>query len=184
MRYTIYRVTNVESGKFYIGKHQTLDPQDQYLGSGRAIRAAIKKYGRTSFIKEVLFDFDTEEEMNAKERDLITEDLVIDSACYNMSVGGEGGPHFKNRSHSEATREILRKKRREYRASEETREKLRNRRHTDETKKKIAELRNGVAHSSETKNKISKSMTGRTVSEETKRKISETMKNRRTVDAG
>lgn len=43
MKYTIYKIVNLINNKFYIGKHQTIDPNDDYLGSGNAILAAIKK---------------------------------------------------------------------------------------------------------------------------------------------
>jgi hypothetical protein len=100
MLYTIYRTTNNLNGKIYIGKHQTLNPNDSYYGSGKAIVNAIKKHGKENFTKEILFIFETEEEMNNKERELITEEFVLREDTYNMGVGGEGGAHFKGRKHS------------------------------------------------------------------------------------
>ena len=72
MYYTIYKVTNKLNGKFYIGKHQTKKVDDAYYGSGKAIKEAIQKYGVENFYKEVLFIFDTEDDMNNKEKELIT----------------------------------------------------------------------------------------------------------------
>ena len=109
MRYTIYKTTNRLNGKFYIGKHQTENPNDNYLGSGKALLAAIKLYGRENFQKEILFDFDNELDMNSKERELITEEFVKSENTYNLGIGGEGGPHFKGRTHSEATRKKVSK---------------------------------------------------------------------------
>ena len=103
MLYTIYRVTNLLNGKIYIGKHQTTDPNDSYYGSGVALKKSIAKHGKDNFKKEVLFVFTTEEEMNAKETELITEEFVSRSDTYNMGVGGEGGAHFKGKSHSAET---------------------------------------------------------------------------------
>lgn len=103
MRYTIYKITNKLNGKFYIGKHQTNNPNDGYMGSGKAILNAIKLHGKENFIKEVLFDFDTEYEMNSKEKEIITEEFVNNPMTYNLGVGGEGGPHFKNKKHSPET---------------------------------------------------------------------------------
>lgn len=88
------------NGKIYVGKHQTLDPNDEYLGSGRALVAAIKKYGRSSFTKKVLHLCETKEEMNRLEAEIISEEFAAKHDTYNIGVGGEGGPHFKGRKHT------------------------------------------------------------------------------------
>ena len=41
MFYTIYKIANKKNGKVYIGKHQTENVDDGYLGSGVAINKAI-----------------------------------------------------------------------------------------------------------------------------------------------
>ena len=73
MKYTIYQITNLINKKIYIGKHQTQNINDNYFGSGIALLKAIAKHGKENFVKEILFVFDTEEEMNNKEKELITE---------------------------------------------------------------------------------------------------------------
>ena len=93
MLYIIYKTTNLLNNKFYIGKHQCLTLEDGYLGSGRALKDAIAKYGKENFKREILFIFDTEADMNLKEKELVTLDLVNDPNCYNMMIGGEGGPN-------------------------------------------------------------------------------------------
>lgn len=107
MFYTIYKVTNTLNNKFYIGKHQTDNPNDRYYGSGKAIKSAIRKYGKKNFKKEILFCFDNELEMNAKEKEILTETFISDTMNYNEAVGGEGGPHFKGRQHSKETKEKI-----------------------------------------------------------------------------
>ena len=58
MFYTIYKVTNKLNSKYYIGKHQTLDLDDGYMGSGKLIRYAVKKYGKDNKkIKKEELDF-------------------------------------------------------------------------------------------------------------------------------
>jgi len=104
MYYTIYKIINNINSKFYIGKHQTQDLNDGYMGSGKAIRAAIKQYGIESFTKKILFIFDTEAEMNAKEKEIITEELVQNINSYNLGIGGEGGAHFKGKHHTLETK--------------------------------------------------------------------------------
>ena len=85
--YTIYKITNKINGKFYIGKHQTINLNDGYMGSGNLIKAAIKKYGKENFTKEILFIFNTEDEMNSMEKTLVT----IGEDSYNLCYGGKGG---------------------------------------------------------------------------------------------
>lgn len=89
--YTVYKITNLVNGRYYIGKHQTKDLDDGYMGSGKLIRAAIKKYGIECFKKEILSIFETEDEMNAKEAELVTEELIASGSVYNLCAGGQGG---------------------------------------------------------------------------------------------
>ena len=94
--FTVYKITNLVNGKYYIGKHQTKDLDDGYFGSGKLIRKAIKKYGIENFKKEILFVFETEDEMNAKEAELVTEDLIASGSVYNLCPGGQGGFGYIN----------------------------------------------------------------------------------------
>lgn len=146
MKYIIYKTTNTVNNKIYIGKHQTENINDNYLGSGVALEKAIKKYGRAKFIKEILFVFDNEIEMNEKEKELVTEQFIATNKTYNMGVGGEGGSHFKGKTHSE------------------------------ETRKKLANLSRGVVFSEERKYKISQANKNRVISDETKNKLAEKAK--------
>ena len=77
IHYIVYKIYNLENGRYYIGQHMTDNPFDTYMGSGKIIQQALKKYELNSFIKEILFDFDTFEQMNQKEIELIPL-----SACY------------------------------------------------------------------------------------------------------
>lgn len=130
------------NGKFYIGKHQTNDPNDSYMGSGEAIKAAIKKYGRENFRKEVLFIFECEEEMNNKEKEILTEEFVSSNSNYNKGIGGEGGPQFKGKKHSEETKKRIKQKLKGTKLSDEAKAKIseanRKRKLSDETRKKLS----------------------------------------------
>lgn len=95
MYYTIYKIVNKLDNKSYIGKHQTKDLNDGYMGSGKLIKAAIKKYGIENFEKQILYIFDNEAEMNAKEKELV--DIVSESS-YNLVEGGTGGFGYINRT--------------------------------------------------------------------------------------
>lgn len=93
MFYTIYKITNLINGKYYIGKHQTKRLDDGYMGSGKVLKHAIKKYGIENFKKEILHIFDNEQEMNAKEKELV----VVNEQTYNLNEGGKGGFSYINR---------------------------------------------------------------------------------------
>ena len=92
MFYTIYKITNKINGKYYIGKHQTKNLNDGYMGSGKLIISALSKYGIENFTKEILFIFDNPQNMNDKEKELV----VINENSYNLCPGGHGGFGFIN----------------------------------------------------------------------------------------
>jgi hypothetical protein len=107
LKYTIYRITNNINSKTYIGKHQTNNLDDGYMGSGKLITRAIKKYGKENFSKEILYVFDTEEEMNNKEKEIV----VISETTYNLCPGGQGGFGYINENNLRTSVEILNEKR-------------------------------------------------------------------------
>ena len=91
MYYTIYKVTNKITNKFYIGAHQTSDLNDGYMGSGLTLAHAIQKHGLENFEKEILFLLDSAEEMYRKEASIVDESFVSNQNTYNAKVGGKGG---------------------------------------------------------------------------------------------
>lgn len=163
--YTIYKTTNKTNGKFYIGKHITDNPNDFYLGSGVALIKAIKKYGKDNFNKEVLHIFENEDEMNLKEKEIVTESFCRDNKTYNIGLGGEGGSHFKGKKHTDEMKRALS-------------EKMTGRKLTDEQKIKVSEANKKRKLSEETKKKLSEKAKGRFMSQEAKDKISNSLKGR------
>lgn len=93
MYYYVYQITNLINGKIYVGKHKSAKhPLDNdYYGSGKQITAAIEKYGKENFKKEVLHYCPSLEEMADKEAEIVTEDFVKRPDTYNMHKGGPGG---------------------------------------------------------------------------------------------
>src|SRR5208282_1199226 len=87
---TVYKTVNLTNQKFYLGVHETDDPNDAYLGSGVTLEADIKELGRANFQKTVLFSFNHRKDAYEKEMELI-EIARKDPLCYNVHDGGRGG---------------------------------------------------------------------------------------------
>lgn len=162
MFYTIYKTTNLINGKFYIGKHKTKNLHDGYLGSGKLLKRAIKKYGAENFHKEILHECKTEKQMNILEKILVIQDTELN---YNLCAGGKGGFGYINSTglggtkglkHSKEAIEKIRSSRKNQKLSEETKRKISQskignkvwvgRKHSEETKRKISEKRKLMAH--------------------------------------
>jgi hypothetical protein len=94
--YILYRITNKVNNKFYIGVHKTKDINDEYYGSGHSIKAAIEKYGKENFKKEILQIFTNAKLAFKKEKEIVNENLLNNPDCYNIKEGGCGGfEHIK-----------------------------------------------------------------------------------------
>lgn len=89
--YTIYRTTNTINNKIYIGKHQTEDLEDGYLGSGKILKRAINLYGEDKFESEILYIFESKIEMDKMEAEIVDAEFVKREDTYNIKLGGEGG---------------------------------------------------------------------------------------------
>jgi hypothetical protein len=98
MYYIIYKTTNTVNNKVYIGKHKTKDLDDGYLGSGKFLQRAIEKYGVDNFTREIIHLCKTEDDMNTKEREIVTEEFCLRKDTYNLCVGGHGGFSYINRN--------------------------------------------------------------------------------------
>ena len=169
MFYTIYKITNKLNGKIYIGKHQTKDLNDGYMGSGKILKHAIDKHGLENFTKEILFQFDNEDDMNAKEAELITEEFVKESTNYNLCPGGNGGFGYINAnkmnihafSNSDIQKVLSKKgveKKKLLNSDIEWRTKYSN--NMSKSLRGRKATFSGKTHTEETKEKISKSLSG------------------------
>lgn len=86
----VYKITNSVNGKFYIGVHEG-EVDDDYMGSGKAIKAAIKKYGLDNFTKEVIQICESKEAAYQLEKEIVTPELIESRQSYNLNTGGKGG---------------------------------------------------------------------------------------------
>ena len=163
MPYIVYKHTCIENSKVYIGiTIRTLEARAGANGSGYKAHnphfcSAIQKYGwKEGFKHEVLFVFDTIEEAEQKEIELIAEYNATDrNYGYNVLIGGNCTQH----------------------PSEETRrkiaEKQRGRKMPDHVKEILRQANLGRIVSEETRQKMSDSAKKRPhipMSEETKQK--------------
>jgi hypothetical protein len=138
------------------------------MGSGKLLKAAIKKYGRENFKKEILESFDNEESMILKEQELVTTEFVLNENNYNIMPGGKFGSlernnlSFKNKKHSLETIEKIRSS-------------AIGKKHTDATRKKLSE--NNFSKTDPVRQKEHAKQAGSySKSVEHKLKISESMK--------
>lgn len=76
--------------------HCTDDLDDGYLGSGKLIKLSIEKYGEAQHTRTVLEFHQTFEDMCAREKAVVTEDVLADPMCMNLRVGGDGGWMYIN----------------------------------------------------------------------------------------
>lgn len=190
--YCIYRIINLINGKTYIGQHRYENLNDNYMGSGKLLLKAQKKYGIENFKKDILvYNVSKKEHIDLLEKTFIASERIKVGAenCYNITDGGEGGTY----SRSEETRKKMAKAKKGHLVSEETRKKMskshkgnqcrKGCHHSEETRKKMSEVQSkvqkGKKYSEETRKKISETMKGHLVSEETKKKMSEAHKGKK-----
>lgn len=101
----IYKTINLINGKIYIGK--SINNIKSYLGSGKLIKAAIKKYGKDNFKKIIIDHAESENELNEKEIFWIKFFNSTDKNIgYNIHKGGNGNS-FVNRKNEKEIRLLL-----------------------------------------------------------------------------
>lgn len=97
--FTIYITTNKINGKVYVDQHKvkSLFARDNYLGSGKKLKLAIKKYGKENFSKEIITIVMTQSEADALESYYIEKyDSTNPEKGYNILKGGQGTGRLEN----------------------------------------------------------------------------------------
>ena len=87
----IYRTICTVSGRYYVGMHSTNDIEDGYLGSGDHVTRSMRKYGRSSHIREIIKFLPDRDALKKFEKEYITEEMLADPMCMNIAPGGGGG---------------------------------------------------------------------------------------------
>lgn len=86
----VYLTTNLINGKKYIGQRKFSRGHEKYLGSGTAIKKAIKKYGVNSFSREILCVSYSKDELDNWEYFYICAFSALHNKnFYNMRSGGD-----------------------------------------------------------------------------------------------
>ena len=84
----IYQTKNNINGMLYVGRHSTDNISDGYIGSGKLLQKAIKKYGKNNFSIEILCFFDSLNELIEEEMFVVNENWCNRSDSYNIVCGG------------------------------------------------------------------------------------------------
>lgn len=180
--YLVYITVNKITEEKYLGQHCTLNPMDTYLGSGKNLKLAIKKYGEHNFERFYIESCTDIHHLAKRELYWIKQfDAVRRDDWYNKDYYCCPNFIFEN-GISERTKKKLRAAHKGKTLSESHKSNIRkatkgiihlgndwntNRKFSDEHKSKIGEA-----------NKGNLNWKGRTHSEETKRKMSEAAKKR------
>jgi group I intron endonuclease len=160
----IYKTTNLVNGKIYIG--QDKNNNLSYLGSGKILHLAFRKYGLENFNKEILEVCESIEELNEREKYWISfYDSTNRSIGYNISLGGNGGDTLSKHPNKEEIGKRIgesNKKLWEDEAYKTNMSEIRKNQITEETREKLSKLSNGEnngmhrkSHKVEAKDKMS-----------------------------
>jgi group I intron endonuclease len=185
----IYRITNLISGKKYIGETLEKDPEKRWKGHQNAfkrgvgcpaLRDAVKVYGIENFRFEVIIIcFD--EDRFVLEREYIKKHNTIAPNGYNILEGGVGGAGFKGKKHSESVRKRISEASKKWQSDPEVRKTKSVR--TKDYYKKQKEAGVDFGKKVRESEKFRKAMEerrvggrGRIITEDTKKKTSESLK--------
>lgn len=181
----IYRTDILDKKAYYIGQalcssHGPFNPQNpNYFGSGRKIKAYIKKHGTKNLRVSLLALADSQEELNRLEAEFIGESYkeISHKTCWNLRAGGvQPGVSDETRSLMSKARTGVspwnkgisgystKNKGRVF--SEETRKKM-----SESAKNRKSHPWSGKSLPQEVREKISKTLSGRKVPKEIVEKV-------------
>lgn len=100
----IYITTNMVNGKRYIGQKMFYGKKkwQNYLGSGKLLKKAIKKYEKENFTRDIVDIAYSQDELDKLEIEWIKNyNAIEDENYYNIALGGNGGNTFSGKSEEE-----------------------------------------------------------------------------------
>ena len=85
----LYKITRIDTGQYYIGVHKGLT-SNNYWGSGPIIKKYVKSHGTENLTYTVMVVGEYEYINNLEEK-YVNIDLLSDTLCWNLQIGGRGG---------------------------------------------------------------------------------------------
>ena len=132
----IYITTCTINNKKYLGQKKYVRGWKNYIGSGKAFSNAVKKYGKENFVREIICEAETAEELNELEYSFSVMFNVVESDdWYNLCYGGNATNGY---SFSEETKKIMSEKKKGLYDGKNNPMYGVHRKHTEEEKKMIS----------------------------------------------
>jgi group I intron endonuclease len=166
--YYLYEVTNLVNRKTYIGQHITDNLEDGYLGSGKALKAAIKKHGKGKFKKEILLFARNEPALNSIDMMAVTPEFCENRDNYNLREGGGSKGKLCSLTKKRISASKSGPKNHNY-----------GKKFSEEIRAKMSKAQKGRVVTLEARLKQSQTMTGRKLTKEQKTKISKALMGRK-----
>jgi group I intron endonuclease len=175
----IYKTMNLINGKIYIGQKQSSKFKPYYLGSGKLLKLAIKKYGIENFHVWIICRCNSFKMLNKKEIYYIKKyNSTNNKIGYNIIDGGynfiKGHPCLWKEKLSKLHKGIPISEKHKLAILEGKRKSTYDPHHSLETRKKISKTHkeHPYHHTEENKLKMSLIKKGKPLSEEHKKKLS------------
>ena len=187
----IYRVTNLETGQYYIGSQcrgKIIGVNYFTSSTNKAFKDGFKTYGEEKYEIIIVRAFEDPDECVHAENYMIRDHMQLkDGLCLNRAYfcGDEKVFSRVGTHHSEETKQKMRVAKKGFHNSEDARKKMsaahKGQTHSEETKQKISIAKKGIPRPEETKQKISRAQKGtahkgQSPSEETRKKMSRARK--------
>lgn len=104
----VYITTNLVNNKKYLGFSSMKKKNwETYLGSGKALKRAVLKYGEENFKREILQYFEKRDDAIAEERRLILENKChLSDEWYNIATGFTT-KGFKGKHHTQQHKDYI-----------------------------------------------------------------------------